>query len=328
MKALTLSGALGLLLSSGLVFAESPALLSFQRDSGLSITGTEGTVYAIQTSTDLSQPSSWSLLAQVTATGTPYVVPGTLPSGAGSRFFRAVIVVGNMVHIAAGTFQLGSPSNEVDRFSNEGPQTTVTITKSFSIAPFPVTQQEYQSVMGTNPSLFAGDPSRPVEQVSWFDASNYCRTLTAQDLAARRIPAGWQYRLPTEAEWEYACRAGTSTRFSFGNDPDYVNLGDYAWYIDNSEFWTREVGQKLPNPWGLYDMHGNVWEWCQDWFGPHTGGASTDPHGPASGSYRVLRGGSWADYDFWCRSACRIGDDPTSRTHNGYGFRVVLAQSP
>ena len=135
------------------------------------------------------------------------------------------------------------------------------------------------------------------------------------------------YRLPTVAEWEYACRAWTSTRFSYGDDPGYTNLTNYAWYYDNSGDQTHPVGQKLPNPWGLYDMHGNVWEWCQDWWGDYAGGIALDPRGPAGGSLRVIRGGSW---DSWngragdCRSVLRNGSYPGDWGII-IGFRVVLA---
>ena len=131
------------------------------------------------------------------------------------------------------------------------------------------------------------------------------------------------YRLPTEGEWEYVCRAWTSTRFSYGDDPGYTNLTNYAWYGDNSGGTTHPVGQKLPNPWGLYDMHGNVWEWCQDWFGAHPGGTALDPQGPITGSERVARGGYWADDDWLCRSVRRGTLDPPHIF--GFGFRVLLA---
>jgi formylglycine-generating enzyme required for sulfatase activity len=132
------------------------------------------------------------------------------------------------------------------------------------------------------------------------------------------------YRLPTEAEWEYACRGWTSTRFSYGDDPGYTSLTDYAWYDANSGSTSHPVGQKLPNPWGLYDMQGNVWEWCQDWYDAYPGGAALDPQGPASGSYRVIRGGYWDDFAWLCRSARRDYDYP-DYGDDYIGFRVVLA---
>jgi len=169
-----------------------------------------------------------------------------------------------------------------------------------------------------------------VETVSWDDATNYCATLTQQERAAERIPTNAVYRLPTEAEWEYACRGWTSTRFSYGDDESYTNLTNYAWYPGNSGGMTHPVGQKLPNPWGLYDMHGNVWEWCQDWWSDNLpGGIAVDPQGPQTGSIRVVRGGGWYVFDLggdaWnCRSASRGYYSPGVRNFF-IGFRVVLA---
>ena len=144
-----------------------------------------------------------------------------------------------------------------------------------------------------------------MEQVSWNDAVAYCAALTTRGRNAGRIPADYEYRLPTEAEWEYACRSGTTTAFSYGNDnpPDYDSLTHYGWYSGNSGGTTHPVGQKLPNAWGLYDMHGNVWEWCQDWYTQLLpGGSVTDPTAPRVGSNRMMRGGCWSNDDR-CRSA-------------------------
>jgi formylglycine-generating enzyme required for sulfatase activity len=232
---------------------------------------------------------------------------------------------------------MGSPKNEVDRDEWEGPQTAVTISRGFYMGKYEVTQAEYLAVMGNNPSYFNGigsgagpsadygiDLRRPVESVSWNDATNYCGVLTQREQAAGRIPANSVYRLPTEAEWEYACRAWTSTRFSYGDDPGYTNLTNYAWYDANSGGRTHPVGQKLPNPWGLYDMHGNVWEWCQDWFGLYPGGIALDPQGPTEPWNRVIRNGSWRNPATYIRSANRDNAGPES-TINDVGFRVVLA---
>ena len=178
--------------------------------------------------------------------------------------------------------------------------------------------------MGRNPSSFPAQTNRPVETVSWFDATNYCARRTQQDLAAGRIPPGSYYRLPSEAEWEYACRAGTTTRFYYGDDPGYANLANYAWYVANSGNSTHPVNQKLPNAWGLYDIAGNVWEWCQDWYAPaYPGGRVTDPPGPDTGSNRVLRGGDWFSFAWYCRSASRSFTHPAS-AFSVIGFRVVL----
>ena len=194
-----------------------------------------------------------------------------------------------------------------------------------------MTQGEYLSIMNTNPSDFPGDLSRPVSSVSWFDATNYCWKLTQRELAAGHIPAGSQYRLPTEAEWECAARAGTTTRFSYGDDPDYASLTNHAWYFLNGGLTVHSVGQKLPNPWGLYDMYGNVFEWCQYWLGPLPGGSVTDPQGPPSNplGVKVIRGGAYDFGETDCRSARRFffAVHP-ALTDTDLGFRVVLATDP
>jgi formylglycine-generating enzyme required for sulfatase activity len=238
-----------------------------------------------------------------------------------------------MVFIPPGTFRMGSPATDVDRDVDEGPQTAVTISRGFWMGGYEVTQGEYLALMGTNPSSFQG-LSYPVEAVSWNDATRYCEVLTQRDRGSGWIPPNSVYRLPSEAEWEYACRAWTSTRFSYGNDPDYTNLTDYAWYGANSGGMTHPVGQKLPNPWGLYDMHGNVYEWCQDWYGRYPGGIAIDPTGPATGSNRVIRGGYFGAYARHCRSALRFSSNPANWDpwfspwpdwDSFIGFRVVLA---
>ena len=141
------------------------------------------------------------------------------------------------------------------------------------------------------------------------------------------LPAGYHYTLPTEAQWEYACRAGTTTRFSYGTDTGYSQLGSYAWYEDNSSSKTHPVGEKLPNGWGLHDIHGNVWEWCLDRYGDYTGGSVSDPQGPQSGTYRVFRGGSWLLDAWFCRSAYRFWIRPDF-TFIDLGFRVALSSVP
>ena len=249
------------------------------------------------------------------------------------KFYRLLLQrpPANMVFIPPNTFTMGSPTNELHRDTNEGPQTTVTLSRGFWIGKYEVTQGEYLSVMNTNPSQFPGDLSRPISSVSWLDATNYCAKLTQRELAAVRIPAGSQYRLPTEAEWECAARAGTSTRFSYGDDPDYVNLTNYAWQSLDDGLTVHPVGQKLPNPWGLYDMMGNVFEWCQDWLGPLPGGSVVEPAGPDSNpiGWKIMRGGAFDFAGPACRSASRMffGNHP-ALTDTNLGFRVVLDTGP
>jgi formylglycine-generating enzyme required for sulfatase activity len=249
------------------------------------------------------------------------------------RFYRVLPQTPptNMVFISANTFIMGSPTNELHRDVDEGPQTTVTLTHGFWIGKYEVTQAEYFAVTGENPSGFPGDLSRPVESVSFFAASNYCRILTAQDQVSGRISPGSHYRLPTEAEWECAARAGASTRFYYGDDPDLTGLNNYAWFGALNGISTHPVGQKLPNAWGLYDMAGNVWEWCQDWYGTYPGGSVTDPQGPSSNpiGWKVIRGGAWESSEVDCRSASR-GFEGASLFISDFiiGFRVVLDMEP
>jgi len=190
----------------------------------------------------------------------------------------------------------------------------LTLTQPFELGVYEVTQEQYEQVMGTNPSKSKG-PQNPVENVSWDDAVEFCRKLSERP---EEKLAGYVYRLPTEAEWEYACRAGTTTRYSCGDSNS--KLGDYASYDETSGNTTHPVGGKKPNPFGLYDMHGNVFEWCQDWHGDYPSGSMTDPTGPASGKYRVLRGGSFGNPSSDVRSATRLSDLPDSR-FNDFGFR-------
>jgi formylglycine-generating enzyme required for sulfatase activity len=318
---------IGALTAEPSAWAASRPVLQYQPQTGLTITGAVGTVCAVLHSTNLAQAAAWRCIQFLQLPAASYVMPGTAATSKGSRVYRVAIMTStNLVFIPSGSFTLGSPVTEVDRYSDESPQTAVTISQGFWIGKNLVTQQEYQAVTGSNPSGFTGDLALPVEQVSWSDATNYCAQRTVQDRNAGLIPAGCYYRLPTEAEWEYACRAGTTTRFNYGDDPGYTNLASHAWYTSNSGNETHTVGLKPANGWGLYDMHGNLWEWCQDWYDAYPGGSVTDPQGPASGDYRVLRGGSWAEQAGLCRAACRIADFPAG-TFNNYGFRVVLAAS-
>lgn len=275
----------------------------------------------------------WSKLSEATNELGSILFTDTEARLSTRKFYRAIAQSppANMIFILPSTFTMGSPTNEQDRSSNEGPQTTVTLTRGFWIGQYEVTQGEYVSVMNTNPSNFPGDLSRPISSVSWMDATNYCWMLTQRELAAGRIPAGSQYRLPTEAEWECAARAGTSTRFSYGDDPNYASVTNYAWFLDlgHPDLTVHPVGQKLPNPWGLYDVHGNVWEWCQDNFGSLPGGNQIDPTGLPSTLLRdkVLRGGAYDYPDQSCRSASRIFRFPLF-PDSDVGFRVVLVTAP
>ena len=238
----------------------------------------------------------------------------------------------NMMYIPAGTFTMGSPSGEPGRLLNEGPQTQVTLSRGFWMGEYEVTQREYLAVVGNNPARFTADLDRPVEQVTWGDATNYCARLTARERAAGRLPPNWAYRLPTEAEWEYTCRAGTTTATAFGNSlsSTQANFNGNQPYnggaVGPLVGRTTRVGSYAPNAWGLYDMHGNVHEWCLDyWSGAYPGGAVTDPTGQPWGTTRVNRGGHWSSDGESCRSAFR---NYSSSSFDYIGFRVVLAVVP
>jgi hypothetical protein len=181
--------------------------------------------------------------------------------------------------------------------------------------------------VGNNPAVFSGEPAFPIETVSWQEATNYCALLTVRERTAGRIPSTWRYRLPTEAEWEYAARAGTDTRFAHGDDELNSLLGEYSWYVDTAVQMPVAVEQLKPNRWGLFDMTGNVAEWCWDVFGDYAGGQIVDPTGPAIGQYRVARGGSWNDPSERCRSAARASYLAVGSPYRSaqIGFRVALA---
>jgi formylglycine-generating enzyme required for sulfatase activity len=217
------------------------------------------------------------------------------------------------VLIPAGSFLMGA--GDVGAEEDESPAHRVTLTRAFYLGKYEVTQAQWRAIMGTDPSHHPG-AELPVENVSWND----CRDFLAQ-LGKK---TGRSFALPTEAEWEYACRAGTATAWSFGDEEGA--LGDYAWDEANAGGVTHPVGTKRPNPWGLCDMHGNVGEWCSDWYAKHAydGGPATDPAGPAKGDARIWRGGAWGDNPGYLRSSYRNCRGPEGR-QAGIGLRCVMA---
>jgi formylglycine-generating enzyme required for sulfatase activity len=243
-----------------------------------------------------------------------------MPHNAGPTFTNSLGMT--FVLIPKGVFTMGSPASEQGRESDET-QHEATLTKPFYLQTTEVTQGQWQAIMGANPSYFKDcGADCPVEQVSWNDCQEFIRRLNQQE-------GGNTYRLPTEAEWEYACRAGSTTAFANGGitetgcgwDPNLASIG---WYCGHSGKKTHPVAQKTPNAWGLYDMHGNVWEWCEDRYGDYPYGSVTDPEGTSSGGDRVLRGGSWFVPAGYCRSAVRGAYSPDCRD-NYFGFRVARA---
>jgi len=241
----------------------------------------------------------------------------------------------DMIWIEPGTFIMGSPGDELGRLEDES-QHQVTLTQGYWLGKYEVTQGQYQAVMGENPSEQQdtwGDYHNiginyPVYNVSWNDATNFCAKLTAIEREAGRLPEGYEYTLPTEAQWEYACRAGTTTALNSGKELsgywECPEMDEVGWYSGNSSKELYPMGQKQPNAWGLYDMHGNVSEWCLDWYGDYPTSAVTDPTGPDTGEYRMIRGGCWNSNADHCRSAVRYHNLP-SRVSSDDGFRVALA---
>ena len=240
------------------------------------------------------------------------------------RFTSGVRI--SFVRIPSGKFTMGSAARETGSYKNEGPQRQITISRSFHMGVTEVTQAQWRAVMGTEPwknaSLAADAPDNAANYMTWNDAQAFCAAFSK--LIGRTV------RLPTEAEWEYACRAGSATRFEYGDDPGCARLADHAWYQanaydkGNSHRHAQEVGVKKPNAWGLYDMHGNVWEWCGDRYGESPARtAASDPKGPTTGKERVLRGGSWNSGAMDCRSASRNRFAPDMRAGQ-MGFRVVV----
>lgn len=226
-----------------------------------------------------------------------------------------------MIQIPASAFIIGEPESDPDRLYTGLPRRGLEVPRPFYLGKYPVTQEQWQAIMGYNRSDFVG-AKNPVESVSWLECQKFVEMLNER-VADQRV----QFRLPTEAEWECACRAGTTTRYSFGDDPE--QLGDYAWYADNSGGRTHPVGQKKPNLWGFYDMHGNVWEWCADGWDATLGEQLPlqEPSGRLPGAQRVYRGGGWAYFAPSCRSASR-SFRAAFASYNVLGFRVALTEKP
>jgi formylglycine-generating enzyme required for sulfatase activity len=277
--------------------------------------------------------------------------------------------------IPPGTFLMGSPAGEPGRHADEGPQTRVTLTKGFWLGKTFVTIAQWKAVMGVgvreqlarqindealhemggkrqtlrsamgwsrqeDPGAYLGneDDNLPMYFVSWNDAIEFARRLNGRERAAGRLPVGYEFNLPTEAQWEFACRAGT-TEATYAGPSSAAALERTAWYDQNSaagyagrrlgptRSGPRDVGQKEPNAWGLFDMYGNIWQWCRDWYGPYPGGSVTDPTGPVSGSARVNRGGSFGSGANSERSACRAAN-PQPEASAYRGFRIALCPLP
>jgi formylglycine-generating enzyme required for sulfatase activity len=336
--------------------AGTPAALSLQLTNGcprVCLSGVASNACTVQFATNLNDPFPWHFLTNFVATNNQAAFMDTNRSLTGNPvYYRAftqvlppnVVAVSNMVWIAPGNFIMGSPTNEALRGDDET-QHQVTLSHGFFLGQFLVTQGDYLALIGTNPSFFTPtngygqDLMRPVEEVSWNDAINYCTVLTQHEQLAGRLPTNWVYRLPTESEWEYAARAGTTTAFYFGNQlrSGMANFDGQFEYdatvgtINNSSGTylqqTTPVGSYEANLLGLYDMCGNLYQWCQDWYGPYPAGNVTDPQGQPTGTQRVLRNNGWNASGQYCRSAQRGSFEPTGSFGNA-GFRIILSPNP
>ncbi|WP_103666950.1 formylglycine-generating enzyme family protein [Pseudanabaena sp. BC1403] len=255
----------------------------------------------------------------IIAESPPVPEPPRDPIKRGDKAFRDDLGNGvhiEMVRIPSGRFSLGSPTNEIGRRDNESPISEVNI-PAFYMAKFVVTQEQWVAIMGSNPALFRENLQAPVENISWLEAQDFCRKLAARSQHL--------YRLPSESEWEYACRAGTNTAYHFGDSP--TELVDYAWFADNANKRSHPVGQKVPNPWGLYEMQGGVWEWCEDVWHDNFNGAPADGSAWVLDGYtsrRVRKGGSWSNEAKLCRAASREWHWQGDR-YKDIGFRVVIS---
>ncbi|MHC4199996.1 MAG: formylglycine-generating enzyme family protein [Planctomycetota bacterium] len=227
--------------------------------------------------------------------------------GAGEMKFRL---------LPAGRFMMGSPESERDSDKDEKPVHEVAISRPFYLGVFEVTCAQWKLVMGSLPEEAGDDSAAAVSGVLWEECRTFIRKLAEQGFGT--------FRLPTEAEWEYACRAGTTSRFYWGDDPDYSKADAHAWHKGNADNRTHAVGLKKPNAWGLYDMSGNAWEWCSDWYGPYPAGKQVDPAGPKTGKAHVLRGNGRRWGPRYCRSANRFYRAKGHTT----GLRLVLVREP
>ena len=222
------------------------------------------------------------------------------------------------VYIPPGKFLMGSDTKELERHGDEGPVRHVVISKGFYISKYEITQEQWLAVMNHNPSVMNDKNSwkrHPVDNVSWNDCNAFISKINELGLGI--------FRMPTEAEWEYACRAGTTSRYYWGEDPGDTHVHEYAWAFSKAEGISHPAGLKKPNNWGLYDMSGNVWEWCSDWRGPYEADQLIDPTGPRDGKKKIYRGGSWFNKPSTLRSANRNGHEPDMSGTNA-GLRLVL----
>ncbi len=329
------------LVASPTAFAKAPRTLAANVLQIITTANRSGDINTVYASSAAAVAGAWA----ATNTGTNAGTGTGTGAGAAPSVDLGGGVTMNFATLPAGTFTMGSPDNEPNRESNEGPQHQVTISRALVVQTTEVTQAQWLRVMGSWPgtapsSRYGVGDTYPAYGINWPDAVRFCNTLSTRrgltpcyahadgsttiydngSITCDLTKTG--YRLPTEAEWEYACRANTTTTFYWGSSLD----GAYCWLPSVSNQSTNPVGTKLPNGWGLYDMNGNVWEWCWDWYGSYSAGAAVDPTGTMHESFRILRGGSFNNFDMDLRSANREYQTPQYR-ENFVGFRVVRSAS-
>lgn len=327
------------ILSGGAGYTSAPAVgidppdmpvsvLDLGRGNSVTLMGEIGSTHELQSAEALGDGQAWASLGSVVLTNSTWI--STHASTSSQRYYRALLrgcerpaAPAGMVWLPPGVFQMGTPASDQDFFANEGPQTTVRLSQGFFLGRKEVTQGEYAALAGTNGSTFKGNPDLPVETVSWSEAVAFCDKLTQREQAAGRLPATWRFRLPSEAEWEYAARAGSTNRFGFAGDA----IDENAWLADNSLGTTHGVGQKRPNAWGLFDLAGNVAEWCSDVYGSYPGRGTVDPLGAMIGQARIVRGGSGSTPASFCRAAARDARSSLGYRDAWVGFRVALAHA-
>lgn len=308
---------------------ERPALAANVADDTLQLKwqGSPGDLYQLQVKSNLADLAWTPLDSPIQTNGSEFSVAGPILPESAARWYRVqklptLQVPESMVWIPPGTFLMGTATNDPNKTPNELTQFPVTLSRGFWINQFEVTQSEYQNLTCSNPSSNPADLECPVDKVTWRNAVDYCALLTQRERQALRLPNDYAYRLPTEAEWEYAARSGTTNAFGFGNDP--ALLPAYAWYSVNGQSTTHPVGQLQPTAWGLKDIHGNVFEWCWDWISSAPTQPVTDFRGATNDVYHAIRGGASSFPWTYCRAGWRTGYSAAS-VPTQVGFRIVLA---
>jgi len=282
-----------------------------------------GLIVVWQSKSGLANDTLWTAVHAYPVTKGERAVLPIHPKHTERAFFKLswqnIILSDRLVWIPPGAFRMGSPDNEEGRFNDEGPVHDSSVPHGFWMAQYEVTQQDYREFMDDNPSSTGYSPLLPVNRVTWYEAVEFCERLTVDARNKDKLPAGYVYRLPTEAEWEYTCRAGTTRAYSYGDSAD--PLSEYGWWAGNSGNQPEPVGKLKPNPWGLYDMHGNLFEWCVDAYVAYPGGSAFS----TTGKMKVLRGGAYYCPSNILRSACRAEAQKPDYRWILAGFRVVLA---